>query len=165
MAWANSGIYASVLGASMTVTANAPNWTTAANNKFALTGTTDATLYAAALASAIWGNHSGTEVSGTGWAAGGPTMATAYNTGTMTPTITVSGTAPVLMVWGITSGISVTGTTLTGAYGGYFYSTTTTQYLMAGIYFGGTGYSTVAGTFAVTWAGSQIATINVATNT
>ena len=165
MAWANSGIYASVLGASMTVTANAPNWTTAANNKFALTNNSDSTLYAAALASAIWGNHSANEVTGTGWAAGGPTMATANAGGTMTPAITVSGTAPVLLVWGISAGISVTGTTLTGAFGGYFYSTTTTAYLMVGIYFGGTGYSTVAGTFGVTWAGSQIATVNVAANT
>jgi hypothetical protein len=164
MTWANSGIYASVLGASLTVTANAPNWSTAANNKFALTSNSDVTAYNAALASAIWGNHSATEITGTGWAAGGPTMATANAGGTMTPAITVSGTSPVLMVWGITAGISISGTTLTGAYGGYFYSTTTTQYLMAGIYFGGTGYSTVGGIFGVSWSGLQIATISVAAN-
>ena len=34
-----------------------------------------------------------------------------------------------------------------------------------GIYFGGAGYSTVAGTFAVTWPGLVVATINCAANT
>lgn len=163
MAWANSGLFASTLLACLGATANEPDWSSTAN-KFGLTSNSDVTNYNAALASAVWGSHSGTEISGTGWAAGGPTMATAFGGASMVPALTVSGTSPVLAVWGITNGISVTGTTLTGAYGGYFYSTTTTLYLIAGIYFGGTGYSTVAGTFAVTWAGSQIATVNCAAN-
>lgn len=163
MAWANSGLFPATLIANIQATANAPVWTSTAN-KFFLTSNTDVTNYNAALASAVYGSHSGTEITGTGWAAGGPTMATAFNGGSMVPALTVSGTSPVLLAWGITSGISVTGTTLTGAFGGYFYGTVTTLYLICGIYFGGTGYSTVAGTFAVTWAGSQIATVNCAAN-
>ena len=159
MAWANSGLYASTLIANIAATANAPVWTATAN-KFFLTNTSDVTGFNAVLGSAIYGTHSGTEVTGTGWAAGGPTMATAFNGGSMVPALTISGTTPVLLVYGITSGISVTGTTLTGIIGGYFYGTTTTSYLICGIYFGGTSYATVAGTFAVTWAGSQVVTIS-----
>jgi len=165
MAWANSGLYASTLAASLTGVANAPNWTaTPANNKFFLTNASDTTNFAAALGSAIYGSHSANEVTGTGWAAGGPTMAAGYNGGAMTPATAVSGTTPVYMQWNVTNGISVTGTTLSGVIGGYFYSTTTTLYLICGIYFGGTSYATVAGTFAVTWSGGTIIQVNVATS-
>jgi hypothetical protein len=82
----------------------------------------------------------------------------------MVPTTTVSGTSPVLMVWGMTNNLSVATTTLSGIIGGYFYSTVTTNYKIIGIYFGGTAYATVAGTFAVTWSGGQVATINCAAN-
>jgi hypothetical protein len=163
MAWANSGLYPATLIANIQATANAPVWTSTAN-KFFLTNTSDTTSYNAALASAVYGSHSANEVTGTGWAAGGPTMATAFNGGSMVPALTVSGTSPVLLAWGITNGISVTGTTLSGIIGGYFYGTVTTLYLICGIYFGGTSYATVAGTFAVTWAGSQVVTVNCAAN-
>jgi hypothetical protein len=164
MAWVNSGLYASTLAASLTGATNAPNWTNSTNqNKFFLTGTTDVTNYAAALASAVYGTHSGTEVTGTGWAAGGVAMNVGFNGGVMTPSTAVSGTSPVLMQYNVANGISVTGTTLTGVLGGYFYSTATTLYLIMGIYFGGTSYATVAGTFAVTWTSGLIATVNCAT--
>jgi hypothetical protein len=61
------------------------------------------------------------------------------------------------------SNISVASTNLSGIIGGYFYSTTATaNYKIIGIYFGGTAYATVAGTFAVTWSASNIATITCA---
>jgi hypothetical protein len=165
MAWANSGLYASTLAASLTGATNAPNWTNATNqNKFFLTNTSDTTNYAAALASAIYGSHSTYEVTGTGWAAGGVAMNVGYNGGVMTPATAVSGTSPVYMNWSVTNGISVTGTTLSGILGGYFYSTATTLYLICGIYFGGTAYGTVAGTFAVTWTSGIIIQVNVAAN-
>ena len=159
MAWANSGLYASTLAATLSGTANAPNWSLA-THKFALTGNGDTTLYDAALGSAIWSSHSAQEVSGTGWAAGGVVLS-AFSGGSLAPTLTVSGTSPVLMVWGMTN-LSETGTTLASAYGGYFISQVTTLYLIAGIWFGGSPYSTSAGTFAVTWSSGQVATINVA---
>ena len=47
---------------------------------------------------------------------------------------------------------------------GYFYaSALTPKYSIIGVYFGGTGYITTAGTFAITWSGTQIATITCAT--
>jgi hypothetical protein len=165
MAWANSGLYASTLAACITTTTNEPDWNLAASNRFALTNTSDATLYNAALASAVWGSHSANEVhDSSAWPAGGVLMSTCNAGGSMAPTLTVSGPTPVLMVWTASGGgISVPGTTLTGAMGGYFYSTVTTLYLIMGVYFGGTAYSTVAGTFAVTWTSNIIATVNCAT--
>lgn len=162
--WANSGLYAASLALTLGAGSNAPVWN-ATGNKFFLTSNSDSTLYAAALGAT--GNiYAATyEISGTGWAAGGVTVATAYNGGSMSPTLTVSGTSPVLMVYGMTNPLSVTGTTLTGAYGGYFYQVTASfQYKIVGIYFGGSAYSTVAGTFAVTWSSGQVATVNVAAN-
>lgn len=160
MAWANSGLYASTLAASLTGTANAPAWNSTAN-KFYLTNNSEVTNYAAALASAI---YSGTnEVTGTGWASGGIAVsALAAGSTSMAPTTTVSGTSPVLMVWGMTSSLSVASTTLSSIYGGYFYNTVTTNYKIIGIYFGGTAYATVAGTFAVTWSSGQVSTVSCA---
>jgi hypothetical protein len=158
MAWVNSGLYASTLAASLIGTANAPQWNSTAN-KFYLTNNSDVTNYAAALGSAIYSATN--EVSGTGWAAGGIAVsALAAGSSSMGPTTTVSGTTPVLMVWGMTANLSVAGTTLSSIYGGYFYSTVTTNYKILGVYFGGTAYATVAGTFAVTWSSGQVCTIN-----
>ena len=71
-----------------------------------------------------------------------------------------------LLSYNVTANVSVASTTLTGAYGMYFYSVTAShQYKWVGIYFGGTGYTTVSGTFAVTWASGIVATINCAANT
>jgi len=160
MAWANSGLYASTLAASLVGTANAPNWTST-SNKFYLTNNSDVTNYAAVLASSIYAATN--EVTGTGWAAGGIAVsALAAGSTSMAPTATVSGTSPVLMVWGMTNNLSVASTTLSAIYGGYFYNTVTTNYKIIGIYFGGTAYATVAGTFAVTWSSGQVATVNCA---
>jgi len=165
MAWANSGLYPATLNQILSAGANAPSLTVT-TNKFFLTSNSDSTLYAAALGAT--GNiYAGTyEITGTGWAAGGPLLSAAYNGGAMTPSLTVSGTSPVLLVWSMANPLSVTGTTLTGAYGGYFYQPLASyQYKIVGIYFGGSAYSTVAGTFAITWSSGQVFTINCAANT
>ena len=54
-----------------------------------------------------------------------------------------------LLSYNVTANVSVASTTLTGAYGMYFYSVTASHSTSgSGIYFGGTGYTTVSGTFA-----------------
>jgi hypothetical protein len=156
MAWANSGLYASVLAGGLTGTANLQLWTNTAS-KFALTNNSDVTSYNAVLASAVWSSHSANEVSGTGWAAGGVLLSVAAGGSAMTPSFSISGTAPVLSVWQMSANLSVTGTTLASAYGGYFVTQSTTLYTLVGIYFGGSAYSTTAGTFAITWASSPVA--------
>jgi hypothetical protein len=159
MAWSESGLYAAQLNTILTQV-NAINWT-ATTNKFYLTSNSDAPNYHAALASNIYAVTN--EVSGTGWAAGGIAVsALASGGGSIAPAMSVTGPTPSAANW-TASNISVASTTLTGAYGSYFYSTVFTNYLIIGIYFGGTGYTTVAGTFAVTWSGGVIATISCAT--
>lgn len=166
MAWVNSGLYSASLALTLGQGTNAPSWLGTTTNKFFLTSNSDSTLYAAALGATGNIYAATNEVSGTGWAAGGVLVsAAAAGSTSLAPTLTVSGTSPVLMVWGMTN-LSVASTTLTGAYGGYFYQLLASyQYKMIGIYFGGTGYSTVAGTFAVTWSSGQVATVNCAANT
>jgi hypothetical protein len=160
MPWTESGLYAATLNTVLTQV-NAINWTTAANLKFYLTNNSDAPNYHAALASNVYAATN--EVSGTGWAATGiAASALAAGSTSIAPAMTVTGPTPSAANW-TASNISVAGTTLSSIYGGYFYASTFTNYLIIGIYFGGTSYGTVAGTFAVTWSGGVIATISCAT--
>lgn len=160
MAWTESGLYSNALAASLGVTGGTLNWLST-SNKFFLTNTSDAPNYAASLASSIYAATN--EVSGTGWAAAGIAVsALASGGGSIAPSFTITGPGPSVTEWQA-SNISVASTTLSGIIGGYFYSTTATaNYKIIGIYFGGTSYATVAGTFAVTWSSSNIATITCA---
>jgi len=164
--WANSGLYAATLAQIMGAGANAPNWDNTAN-KFFLTSNSDSTLYAAALGAT--GNiYAATyEVSGTGWAAGGIAVsAAAAGSTSMSPSCTVAGTSPVTQVWGLAANLSVPATTLASAMGGYFYQVTASyQYKLVGIFFGGSAYSTSAGTFAINWGSAEVAVITCAANT
>lgn len=160
MAWTESGLYAPTLNTVLTQV-NAINWTTAANLKFYLTNNSDTPNYHTTLGASIYSATN--EVSGTGWASGGiAASALASGGGTIAPAMTVTGPSPSAANW-TASNIAVSGTTLSAIYGGYFYASTFTNYLIIGIYFGGTAYATVAGTFAVTWSGGIIATISCAT--
>ena len=160
MAWSESGLYSNALAASLGVTGGTFNWLST-TNKFFLTNTSDAPNYAASLAASIYAVTN--EVTGTGWAAGGIAVsALAAGSASIAPLFTITGPGPSVAEWQA-SPISVASTTLTGVIGGYFYSTTATAlYKIIGIYFGGTAYGTVAGTFAVTWSSSNIATITCA---
>ena len=98
------------------------------------------------------------EVTGTGWATGGINLSTA----TYAPTLTAVPGPPLLLKWAMNP-VSVAGTTLTGAYGAYIYAAgLTPKAQIMGVYFGGTGYSTVAGTFAITWNAAGILTVQMA---
>lgn len=161
--WTASGLYAAPLGLVLGTPATTFSWD-AATNKLFLTNNSDTPVYSQALASAIYGVTN--EVSGTGWAAGGIAVsALATGSTSITPNFTVTSATPTLANW-LAGNVSVATTTLSSAYGGYFYTTTAAaNYKIIGIYFGGSGYSTTAGTFAVTWAGGTIATINCASTT
>lgn len=155
MAWTESGFFAAQLAAS--AGGGTVNWD-ATTNKFFLTTNSDTPAYAVALASAIYATTY--EVTGTAWAAGGVAVsALGAGPSSIAPTLTVTGPGPSKMVWGA-SNISVAATTIsTPVFGGYFYSTAVSNYLIAGIYFGGSGYTTTAGTFGISWSGGVIATI------
>jgi hypothetical protein len=162
--WTESGIYAQVLYLNMHSPAvgTSPPWTLN-TNKFFLTTNSDTPNFDQAAASAIYATT--VEVSGTNWAAGG-VAASALGAGATDIVLTLGNTGPGPSVLTYTAqNVSVATTTLTGAYGGYFYCNpvvNSVAYKMIGIYFGGSGYSTVAGTFAITWASGVIANITTA---
>jgi hypothetical protein len=158
MAWTESGIYVANLVGVVTGAAAFPKWTLS-TNKFYLTGIGDTPDFTQVAASAIYSVTN--EVSGTNWAAGGLTTATlAAGGGDITTAATVAGK---VMNYGA-SNVSVANTTIsTAAYGGFFYvDSISPKGKLMGIWFGGSGYTTVAGTFAITWSGGLIATITCA---
>jgi hypothetical protein len=159
VAWSEGGLYAAVLSLNLAGTTGPPwNLTT---NKFFLTNNSDTPNFAVAAGSAIYAVTN--EVSGTGWAAGGVAVsALGAGATSIAPALNVTGPGPSVLAWSA-SNVAVSATTLAGAYGGYFYWTAGgTQYLIAGIWFGGAGYSTTAGTFAINWSSGNIATITCA---
>jgi hypothetical protein len=124
------------------------------NNNLSLVSNSDTPAYGAD--PATWTNAF--EVTGTGWASGGINLAT----GTYAPTLTLVTGPPLLLKWAMQP-VSVPGTTLTGAYGAYIYANgLSPKAKIMGVWFGGTGYSTVAGTFAITWNAAGILTIQMA---
>jgi hypothetical protein len=125
------------------------------NNNLSLSSNSDTPGYA--VDPATW--TTSFEVSGTGWASGGINL----SVGTYAPTLTSVPGPPLLLKWTMTNPVSVAGTTLTGAYGAYIYANgLSPKAKIIGIYFGGTGYSTVAGTFAITWNAAGIMTMQMA---
>jgi hypothetical protein len=161
MAWTASGIYASALAAeSLTgVASTTHGWVDAGRDKFFMTTNSDTPTYSGTLAASIYSATN--EATGTNWAAGGINVsALGAGPSSIAPTFGITGTTVLNYT---ASNVSVATTTIsTAAYGGYFYSTVST-YKIIGIYFGGTGYTTVAGTFAITWSGGVICAITVST--
>jgi hypothetical protein len=157
--WTESGLYAATLN-QLLQAATAPSWLLT-TNKFFLTSNSDAPDYHQVASSAIYASTN--ECNGTGWAAGGVAVsALAAGAASIAPTLTITGPGPSVAVWGA-SNISVATTTIPAAYGGYFYwAAGSPQAKIIGIYFGGAGYATTAGTFAVTWAGGVITNITCA---
>lgn len=162
--WSASGLYAQALAQTLAAGANAPQWNNTAN-KFYLTSNSDTPAYNASLASSVYASGA-PEIYGTGWAAGGIAVsALATGSTTLAPSFTYATAPPTVLQWAANN-VSVATTTIAGAYGGYFYSSTASYlYKIIGIYFGGSGYSTTAGTFAITWSGGLIATITCSTST
>jgi len=159
VAWTESGLHAATLNTILANSGATVNWT-ATTNKFYLTSNSETPAFNEAQGSAIYSATN--EVSGTGWAAGGIAVSALAAGGTsLAPALTVTGPTPSAANW-TASNVSVATTTLTGAFGGYFYSTAFSNYLIIGIWFGGSSYSTAGGTFAVTWAGGIIASVTCA---
>jgi acetyl-CoA acetyltransferase len=143
--------------AAPTVTSS-PNWIVS-TNKFFMTNNSDTPDYTQVAASAIYATTN--EVSGTGWAAGG-IAASALASGGADIVLALNASGSKILSW--TAGnVSVATTTLTNANGGFFYADALSpKYKIIGIWFGGSNYSTVAGTFAITWSSGTIATITCA---
>jgi hypothetical protein len=127
----------------------------ATGNNIALSSAADTPAYAAD--PATWTNAN--EVTGgANWPTGGINLAV----GTYTPLVTAT-TPGTTLKWSM-AGISIASTTTTApAFGAYIYANALSPKAnIIGIWFGGTGYSTVSGTFAITWNAAGILTILMA---
>jgi hypothetical protein len=158
MAWTASGLYACNLVPNLDLSI-ATKWTLG-TNKIALYNNTDTPDFTVAAAAGIYSATN--EVSGTGWAAGGVLLsAAAAGPASVTPTVTQSPAKTVMYDW--TNDVSVAGTTLTAAVGAKVYiDSLSPKALILAIWFGGTAYTTSAGTFAITINVLGVATIQCA---
>lgn len=125
------------------------------NNNLSLVNNTETPDFVSATDPSTWTTTN--EVTGTGWSSGGINL----STGTYAPTVTQSPSKT--LMWDITGNVAVAGTTLSSAYGCYIYANgQSPKAKIIGVWFGGTGYSTVNGTFAITWNVLGVATIQMA---
>lgn len=100
------------------------------------------------------------EVSGTGWAAGGVTLATAAAGGTSTvPTVTDSPAGT--LMYDMTNDVSVASTTLTNARGVMLYADALAGNNAIVMINFGADFSTVAGTFGIQWNAAGVFTIDL----
>jgi hypothetical protein len=158
MSWTASGLYASALGSVLPQT-SAINWNLG-SNKFFLTSTSDTPAYASTLTAGVYAVTN--ECTGTGWAAGGVAVsALAAGPASISPNFTVTTGPPVILNWNATNVSVATTTIATATFGGYFYTLGFGGAKIIGIWFGGSGYTTSAGTFAITWSGGQICTFSL----
>ena len=156
--WTESGIFANVFAGNLTLTAAYPDWIGTTVNSVYLTTNSDTPTWQAAAGSAIYATTYETHDSGANWPAGGPTLAVAFAGASTIPAWSITGSAPTTTLnHSLTHNISIASTTIaSGAYGCYFYLNSGTKYQFIGIYFGGSGYTTSAGTFAINWSGPVV---------
>lgn len=158
MAWTASGIYASNMVNSLNYAITA-NWCLG-TNKIALYNTSDTPDFTANAASAIFSATN--EVFGAGWGTGG-VLFSAAATGTTSVTPTATQSPAKTLMYDFTNDVSVAGTTLAAAVGAKLYiDSLSPKALILAIYFGGTAYTTSAGTFAITINVLGVATITCA---
>lgn len=168
MAWTKSGLYIATMTALLKQTAltgetRGTGVFLTTTNKIALhsNSLTDGTApINFSAASSTWANTS--EVSGTGWAAGGVLLSAAAAGGTSTsPTLTESPTGSIMYDMG---DVSVASTTLSAARGCIIYadaiSATQIKAMVIAITFGA-DFSTTAGTFGIQWDALGVAAIDI----
>jgi hypothetical protein len=125
------------------------------NNNLSLVNNTETPDFISSTDPSTWTTTN--EVTGTNWPSGGINL----STGTYAPTVTQSPSKT--LMWDLTGNVSIANTTLGPAYGCYIYANgQSPKAKIIGVWFGGTGYTTVAGTFAITWNVLGVATIQMA---
>lgn len=129
---------------------------TATGNNISLSATAETPDYISSTDPSTW--TSANEVTGgANWPTGGINL----STGTYAPTVTQSPSKT--LMWDLNN-VSIANTTTTApAFGAYIYANgLSPKAKIIGIWFGGTGYSTVAGIFAITWNVLGVLTIQMA---
>lgn len=162
MAWTESGLFYPSLRDLLKGALSSVSWVTT-TNKISLASSSATPDYYGTTDPSTWSNTA--ECTGTNWATGGIAYsAAASGAASILPTLTHTGPGPTLLNYGAQNIAVATTTISTAAYGAYLYAAAQSPAaLIAGIWFGGTGYTTVAGTFAIAWGGPNIiATISCA---
>ena len=156
MAWTESGLfYATWRDELKTVISMS---LTATGNNISLSNNSETPDFISATDPSTWTNAN--EVIDTSGNNNWPTGGINLSTGTYAPTVTQSPSKT--LMWSMNN-ISIGSTTMTNAYGAYIYAAALSpKAKIIGVYFGGTGYSTVVGTFAITWNVLGILTIQMA---
>jgi hypothetical protein len=158
MAWTESGLFFATWRDTLKQVAGVSMSLVATGNNIALTNNTETPDFISATDPSTWTNaNEVVDTSGNNnWPTGGINLVT----GTYAPTVTQSPSKT--LMWDMNN-ISIANTTITGAYGSYIYANALTpKAKIIGVWFGGTGYSTVLGTFAITWNVLGIMTIVMA---
>jgi hypothetical protein len=153
MAWTESGLFFASWRDSLKNTIALSLLDTA--NNIALSGISDTPAFAADPATWTTSNE---VTGGANWPTGGINL----STGTYAPTLT-NVTPGNTMMWDMNNVSIASTTTTSAAYGAYIYAAgLTPKASILAVWFGGTGYSTVAGTFAITWNVAGLLTILMA---
>jgi hypothetical protein len=157
MAWTESGLFfatwrdmlTNVIAGDLTLT----------SQKISLVSNSETPDFVSVTDPSTW--TSANEVTGTGWVTGGVALSAAAAGGTSTaPTVTQSPSKTLMWDMG---NVSVPSTTLSNVVGMYIYfDSLAPKAKSIGIWFGGSGYTTTAGTFGVTWATTGVASIVMA---
>lgn len=156
MAWTESGLFYATWRDTLTQVVAMS--LIATGNNISLSSASETPDYASVTDPSTW--TTANEVTGgANWPSGGINLSTA----TYAPAVSKLTGPPVLLKWAMNN-VSIASTTTTAAaYGAYIYANALTpKAKIIGIWFGGTGYSTVAGTFAISWNASGIMTVQMA---
>lgn len=160
MAWTESGLFYPTMRDLLKGSLSSVNWLTL-TNKISLSSNSATPDFFGTTDPSTWTNTA--EVTGTNWATGGIAFSAAASGATsIAPAFAHTGPGPSVLQYSATN-VSVATTTVTGAFGAYLYAAAQSPAAMyLGIWFGGSGFTTVAGTFAITWNASGIMTMQMA---
>jgi hypothetical protein len=161
VAWTESGIYYQLLRDTLKSSGNIVAGWDATTNKIALYSNSDTPGFQDDPATFSSTN----EVFGTGWATGGVLVSAAGAGSTsLAPAFSIVGTAPTTTLkFDYTTDLSVASTTLANARGCKMYrDALSPKALVVAIWFGGSDYSTSAGTFAITFSPSGVIIVTLA---
>jgi hypothetical protein len=155
MAWTESGIFYPSLRDLLKGALTSVSWINT-TNKISLASSSATPDFYGTTDPSTWASTA--ECTGTNWPTGGIAFSAAGSGGgSILPTLAHTGPGPSLLSYGAQNIAVATTTISTPAYGAYLYAAGQSPAAMyVGIWFGGTGYTTVAGTFAITWGGPNV---------
>jgi hypothetical protein len=162
MAFTQSGIYYQLFRDTLKSSGNIVAGWDATTNKIALYNNTETPLFQADPATYASTNEVNSPAA---WPVGGPAVSGAGAGSTsLAPAFSIVGAEPTTTLkFTYGTNLSVASTSITAARGCKIYrDALTPKALIVAIWFGGSDYTTVTGTFAITWNASGVITVTLA---